>query len=208
MKKIRYIILSAAIILTYSACEKVITVNLNSVNPVIVIQGDITNDPGPYSIILTNTASYYEANVFPPVTGAKVIVSDNAGNSETLKEVTPGTYQTAHLQGVPGRTYNLNISTTTGLNFTASSTMPQPIPIDSVDFRENTRNLTYRTVCIFHDATGVPAYYRLKVNTNDTAGFDTTNVRILNNSIADTAELTITYRSNLNYGDSVHVPLQ
>src|ERR1035438_483020 len=140
MKNIRYIILSALFILTYSACEKVITINLNSVNPVIVIQGDITNDAGPYYVILTNTASYYDSNYFPPVTGAKVIVSANAGNSETLTEVTPGTYQTAHTQGVPGRTYYLNVTTLNGLNFAAASTMPQPIPIDSVAFRYSTRN--------------------------------------------------------------------
>src|ERR1017187_798367 len=143
MKNIRYIILSALFILTYSACEKVITINLNSVNPVIVIQGDITNDAGPYYVILTNTASYYDSNYFPPVTGAKVIVSDNAGNSETLTEITPGAYKTSIIQGVPGRTYYLNATTTGGLNFTASSTMPQPIPIDSVDFRLSTRDITY-----------------------------------------------------------------
>ncbi len=205
--KNKILILIAAGILSFSACEKVITVDLNSSSPKVVVEGDITNEPGPYSIKLSNTANYYQPNVFPPVTGATVTVSDDAGNFETLTEVIPGTYQTAHLQGVPGRTYTMNINSN-GNTYTASSTMPPPVPIDSVNFVENTKNQTYRIVCKFQDPPNILNYYKLQINSNDTAGFDTTSVRILKDGLADGQELSITYRTHLIFGDSVIVKLE
>jgi hypothetical protein len=200
-------ILMAAGLISFAACEKVIIVDLNSASPKVVVEGNITNETGPYTIKLSSTANYYQPNVFPPVTGATVVVSDDAGNSETLTEVIPGSYQTAHLQGVPGRTYTLNINSN-GNIFTASSTMPTPVPIDSVNFVLSTRNQTYRVVCKFKDPAGIANYYKLQINSNDTLGFDTTSVRILKDGLADGQELSITYRTHLLLGDSVIVKLE
>ena len=203
---IKSVILFATAIFFFSACEKVITIDLNSTSPKVVVEGDITNEHGPYTIKLSSTANYYQPNIFPPVTGAIVTVSDDAGNLETLAEVIPGSYQTSHLQGTPGRTYFLKI-VANGTTFTASSTMPPPVPIDSVNFTLSTRNNTYRTVCKFPDPVGIENYYRLQMNSNDTFALDTTNVRILKDGLADGQELSISYRTKLLLGDTVIVRL-
>lgn len=85
--------------------------------PRLVVDGLITNRPGPYTVELYTA---YDVNTFinkpNPVTKATVQISDDAGTVETLTEVSPGKYMTAFdgIQGVVGRTYQLSITTEAG----------------------------------------------------------------------------------------------
>jgi hypothetical protein len=115
----------------FYCCQKVINVNLNSVSPQTVVQANISNQPGPYTVLLSQSVNFSDPNVFPPVTGAFVTISDNLGNKDTLKESPPGTYTGDKLTGTPGRTYTLSI-TTNGKNYTSVSTMPSPVAIDTL----------------------------------------------------------------------------
>jgi len=91
--------------IVFFSCKKVINVNLNNANPNIVIEGIISDAPGPYQVKLTQTVNFSDPNVFPPVTGATVKITDNTlGVTDSLKEVVPGTYVTQKLlQGVRGK---------------------------------------------------------------------------------------------------------
>src|ERR1022692_4666787 len=104
--------------LAFSSCEKVINIDLNSVAPQIVVQGNITNQPGPYTVQLTQTVNFSEPNNFPAVSGAKVIIEDNAGNVDTLTENPAGIYTGTRLTGTPGRSYAL-VLTANGKKYTA-----------------------------------------------------------------------------------------
>ncbi|MFH1321473.1 MAG: DUF4249 domain-containing protein [Bacteroidota bacterium] len=117
-----------------TACEKVIDIDLNSTNPRIVVEGYITDQPGPYTVKLTRTANYFDVNEFDKVSGATVTISDDAGNSDVLAEQSPGVYETTAIQGVSGRTYTLTIDSEDD-TYTASSLMSQPVMIDSLSFR-------------------------------------------------------------------------
>src|SRR5579859_674649 len=89
-------------LLTGLACKKVIQVDLNNAAPQIVIEGEITNHPGPYQVKITKTVNFSATNVYPPVTGATVIIKDSGtGVMETLRESAPGVYITNILQGIP-----------------------------------------------------------------------------------------------------------
>jgi hypothetical protein len=125
-----FICLAAAFL--FGSCEKVINVDLNTADPKIVIEGSITDQPGPYTIRVTQSVNFDEPNTFPPVSGAVVTLSDDAGNVETLTETDePGLYATNAIQGVPGRTYTLTVSTGED-TYTAVSTMPQPVEMDAL----------------------------------------------------------------------------
>ncbi len=116
------------------ACKKVIQVKLRNAASQIVIEGNITDLPGPYHVKLSKTVNFSADNSFPPVSGAVVQITDStAAVSEILTESTPGTYNTNLLQGFPGHTYNLSV-TAEGQEYTASSTMPEPVELDSVNF--------------------------------------------------------------------------
>jgi len=125
---------SLMIALLIFSCKKVININLNNAAPKIVIQGNITNSSGPYLVQITQTVNFSAANVFPPLSGAVVKISDNTvGLTDSLIEVSPGIYSTHTLRGVSGHTYQLNILAL-GKTYTALSTMPQPVLLDSINF--------------------------------------------------------------------------
>lgn len=129
---INIFIVTASLIL-FSACEKVIDIDLNSASPQVVIEGNIYDKPGPYHIKITKTVNFNEANRFPPVRDASVIIADNLGNSDTLFESTPGNYNTRTIQGVIGRTYTLTVKTE-GKSYSAISKIPDSVNIDSLYF--------------------------------------------------------------------------
>ena len=69
------------------SCTKVVNINLNSANPNIVIEGIVGDAPGPYQVNITQTVNFSDPNVFPPVTGATVKITDSTtGITDSLKE--------------------------------------------------------------------------------------------------------------------------
>ncbi|QCR21251.1 DUF4249 domain-containing protein [Pontibacter sp. SGAir0037] len=162
--RMRYLILlllAALLMQLLSACEQVIEVNLNDASPRYVIEGSITDEAGPYQIRITRTKNFDEDNTFEGVTGAVVLVSDNAGNMETLQEHSPGIYTGSIVPGVPGRSYFLNVLIGEE-RFTATSTMPALVPFEDLYIEEQSTFGEARKVpyAVFTDPAGEPNYYR------------------------------------------------
>jgi Domain of unknown function (DUF4249) len=128
MKNIFILIAS---LLCFSSCEKVIDLKLDSNNSTIVIEGNITNQAGPYFVRVTKSVSFTETNNYPPITNATVVITDNAGQRDTLAYTPNGNYKTNTLQGIAGRTYTLFV-TAEGKNYSASSTMPLKVTLDTL----------------------------------------------------------------------------
>lgn len=76
----------------------------------IVVEGMITNTPGPYTVYLSVSAALDKPE-FIPLSGYSVIISDDQGNMELLTQIEPGVYMTSAdgIQGVIGRSYKLGI---------------------------------------------------------------------------------------------------
>jgi len=121
-------ILMIAIIL-FTGCEKIINVDLVEAKPQLVIEGLITDGTGPYTVKLSKTGSYFNKAVLPLVSKAVVVISDNRGAVDTLKESKPGIYLTSKIRGIPGRTYSLMVLSDK-IKYTASSTMFSHVNID------------------------------------------------------------------------------
>ncbi len=78
----------------------------------IVVDGIITDKPGPYTINLTYSSTVNsDLDKSDVVTGALITLHDNEGNSEQYTEVAPGTYRTSEggMQGVVGKSYYITI---------------------------------------------------------------------------------------------------
>lgn len=112
------------------SCEKEIDIDLRSVEPHLVIEGKVIQD-SLAMVKLTNTKDFDENNEYIPLTGANILISDDAGNSETLVMSSSGWYIAPTLKGVVGRTYNLSVSYD-GKEYTSTSKMPPMVPIDSI----------------------------------------------------------------------------
>jgi hypothetical protein len=109
-----------------TSCQKVISIDLNSPSPQLVVEASISDKPGPYFVKLSNTVNFDNITEFPMVTGAVVEISDSSGNVETLIEMENGIYRTSTLQGAPGQSYKLTIRTD-GRIYESDSFMPYPV---------------------------------------------------------------------------------
>jgi hypothetical protein len=168
MKKY-FILYSLILVATFiTSCEKVIDVDLNTEDPKYVIEGFVTKGETVHQVHITRTLNFDENMAFPTVDNATVVISDDAGNSETLTLIAPGLYQTSNLLGVEGRTYTISVSVN-GKNFTAKSTLPTEVVLDSVEVvkyvfgLDTVRALVPKRI----DQAGVTNYYQYKVVQNN-----------------------------------------
>lgn len=133
--------------------------------PALVVEGQITDQPGPYTVKLTRTADYSVGSVNLLETGAVVSIEDNLGNRETLQERAPGgTYQTrtGGIQGVAGRSYKLIIQTKGGKRYVSDAERLQtspPVDRAYAEFRTDPLALT----------TGGSSGWDVYIDTNDPA---------------------------------------
>jgi hypothetical protein len=210
MKKHLYIkwLLPALMIALY-ACKKIINVNLNDAAPQIVIEGVITNAPGPYQVQISKTVNFSDANVFPAVSGAVVKISDNNTSiTDVLTETSPGIYTTHVISGVPGHAYKLSV-VTGGQTYTASSVMPQPVPLDSISFQK-TSSFNKTTINVspnYQDPAGINNYYTFTQYVNSKK---LPTVLAFDDRLTDGKYVTRILRldsSYINLGDTVQVKM-
>lgn len=193
------------LLISFYACTKVISVNLNDAAPQIVVEGIITSNPGPYQVQITKTVNFSASNTFPPVTGAIVKISDNIGSiTDLLTETAPGIYTTHIINGIPGHTYQLEIKIGSQ-TYTATSTMPQQVPLDSLSFQHTARvgKIEIRTVPNFQDPGNLKNYYSFEQSVN---GRILKNTFVFDDRLSDGRYINVALRTDssyLNIGDTV-----
>lgn len=167
-----YIVILIAALCCVS-CEKEISIDLNSSNPQLVIEGNISDAPGPYFVKLSKTVNFSNTNIFPAVTGAFITISDNMGIVDTLSEVEPGLYKTHTITGIQGNTYTLKVITE-GKQYDAISTMPKKIPLDSIQFDSfsdpgSDNKNAFSVVPLYYDPLEMGNCYRFFFSSNGVA---------------------------------------
>lgn len=168
MKKI-FLYLLAILTLNLAGCEEVIDYELETVENRLVVEGLITNRPGPYTVRLSSTKGFLEDGSTRGINGAIVTIWDNHGNNETLEANGDGLYQTSTLQGIPGYTYYFK-AVVNGKEYTAQSYMPTVSKLDSLTFvyksSRNEDDNGYHPYIHFGDPAGKGNYYRWNVYVN------------------------------------------
>jgi len=133
MNKLINILLAVSMVVL-GACREEFWPDLTKYENLLVVDGLITNDSGPYEVKLSFSTAVQNPD-FNPFSGAQVVIMDNEGTSETLTETSPGIYTTAAngIQGVIGQQYKL-IVTTPGENHYESDfqTLMDPVGISEV----------------------------------------------------------------------------
>ena len=132
-----YLLLMAFYGLT--SCQKVISIDLNSASPQLVVEANVSNKPCPYFVKLSNTVNFSEITGIPAVTGAIVVISDSSGQSETLNEVSNGIYRSRTLRGTHGHKYTLTVKTG-GQTYESVSRMPFPVGILNLEVKREADN--------------------------------------------------------------------
>ncbi len=144
------------------SCEKVIDVNVRDADRRYVIEGVVTDKPERHYVKITTTQNLSDNNNFPGVRDAAVSVTDESGTSFVFVEEEDGVYKSVHsFAGVSGSIYTLTVDIN-GERFTAVSTMPHKVEMDTMYITEEflfgqvrkAANIAYR------DPQGERNYYR------------------------------------------------
>ena len=121
------------LIIATLACKEEVQLDSQNNKNLLVVEGLITNLPGPY-IIKLSLSSSIEKPMIIPYSGCTITLIDNLGNSELLTEKTPGNYYTAEsgMQGTIGNGYSISIVTPDGKTLkTDFQVLKDTIGIDS-----------------------------------------------------------------------------
>ena len=154
--------------LSLFSCEKVIDIEFNESEALIVIEGELTDDStNPQTITISKTTDFQTTNDQLFVSGAVVLITDDAGNSGILSETSPGKYQTTTLVGIPGRTYSLTV-TYDGKTYTSICKMPVRTTLDSLSIFKalSFGGVSRSVVPYFQDPNGKGNYYRARMYIN------------------------------------------
>lgn len=188
------------------SCEKVVDVQLNDKDAKYVIEGMVTDVDDTVRVEITQTGNFSGPNNFKAVSGATVLVSD--GEEEVqLTENAAGVYE-GELKGVPGRTYRLEVHIG-GEVFTASSAMPEPVPVEQVYISrhdmmgDNSRQVNI----VFDDPVNEVNNYRFVQFIN---GVKSNNFYTRNDELTSGRKTTVTlfnHDSEIKPGDLVRVDM-
>ena len=222
MKTKRHVLLQILFVLAcmfylwlFSGCQQVVSVDLNTANPRIVVEGTIKDQPGPYSVFLSMTGSYFDTTlVDPPISHAQVVITDDLGNRDTLKEVISGAYQSSKLIGVSGRTYTLTVKADSK-EYMATSSMPLKVFIDSlyaVPRHSVGGESGYDIYVVFKDPPELGNYYRINARSSAVIPADSIDgrrYRLFTDKLTNGNEMTERIRAgrNVSSGDTITIEL-
>jgi hypothetical protein len=208
----KYIAIFIVSCLIFSSCEDVINVNLDTTSAQIVVQANVYDQPGPYAVKLSQTVDFDKTSIYPPVSGAIVMISDNHGNTDTLTENTFGTYITSKLIGTPCYTYTLTIIKG-AKTYTAVSTIAKAVNIDSIYIEESVFTNQNQVGIKFKDPANIKNYYRIVefINRKPQKAFYTISDELYDGKEVKYSIMPVESNNNdekLETGDSVTVWLE
>ncbi len=130
-----------AVIITISACEEVVVVDLEEAEKRIVIDASIKWRKGTtgneQKIKISKTRGFYEQDPIPVTNANVTITTSNDNTFEFLNDdENQGTYTTDEFEPVIGEEYQLNIQAE-GQSFQATEVLKSVVPIDSITQRDN-----------------------------------------------------------------------
>jgi len=156
----------------FTSCEKVIEIDLNSSNPILVADGRMDLDSLAW-IKLTYSRDYFNQEEAKYIEDAKVSIQHSKGEIEELQYQGNGVYQGIAMKGTANERYTLNIESKSNI-YTAISELFGPTEIIDVSFEESMFSnphddkIEYAPVIKFLDDPSIKNYYMLKIWINDT----------------------------------------
>lgn len=211
MKNITGYILLLVMALTFHSCEEVIEVDLKDAAPELLIEANVSDTTGPYTVRVSMTVGFNLVNNFNGVDGAFITLSDNYGLTDTLTEISKGVYTTHNLRGSINSSYNLS-AIVDEKQYTSVSYMPFKTKLDSLYTTTNGgggfgNNNKIKVVPKYRDQAGVKNFYRFILSIN---GNETDDVFVQNdvNRDGQVFNQPLVSRTTINPGDVLTVEMQ
>lgn len=173
MTTLKYLFVFTICIVSLSACEDVIELDLEDSEPQLVIEGTLDASNNLATVILSQSDGFYDDVPLEKVTNANVLLQSEKGISYVLEETTPGTYMAENILTDPDENFELVVEVA-GISYTASSKVPQAVSIDSLERLEVTgpsfgmeSEGSIRIAAIWDDPAGTDNFYRIRSYVND-----------------------------------------
>lgn len=133
--------------------------------PVLVVDGNITNEPGPHGVQLAFSKTYGERPSYFAVEQAVVKIIDDQGNEELLTYDADGLYlSSADFQGQIGRSYHLEVTLKTGVKYVSEPELLKEVaPVDKIVYEREQNELVF--YADFTDNSETQDYYRWRYRT-------------------------------------------
>jgi len=129
---IKNIILLFLLTILFYGCTEAYPLVTNRFEEVIIVEANITNELKKQEIKLTKSAKF-EDETYLSESGARVFITDDAGNQYNFSEDSDKYISDTEFQAVPNTKYQLHISTKDGRSFESSpETLTTINPIQSV----------------------------------------------------------------------------
>ncbi len=163
-----FIFIFPLFVIMLSSCESVIEPDLHDAPSQMVIEGIITNEDTIHLVLISMSTSFTANSEFIGVEGAIVELTDETENqTQILTMLKPGIYATTKFAGISNHSYLLRVNVN-GNEYTASSTMPNHVPV--IDIAQNTltaggQSAIYLQVTL-NDPANEDNYYKSKVYYN------------------------------------------
>ena len=113
-----------------TACEKEISFDYDEVEPLVMIEGRVTNEGT--EVLISRTRSVYDPVKPKGLRGAEVVVSTDAEQERLTYDEATGYYRSP-LKGRPGTTYRLTVELE-GRHYEATSLLYPPAPLTGAEF--------------------------------------------------------------------------
>lgn len=171
------------------ACEDPIEIALDEGQVLLVVDGWVTDQPGPHQVILSKTSPYFNNMPAPRVKGAEVSITDSDGNLEILTENQPGQYMTsASFRGKAGSQYFLHIRSE-GQEYKAQTEIRRKPVIDSLNqvFREKSLITEEGYYLLYNgpEKAGPGDFYHFKLFKNDSLLNKPENLLVMQDKLID-----------------------
>jgi hypothetical protein len=131
-----------------SACVERIDFDVPPAQSQMVVEGSITDEPGPYTVTLSKALNLNSDSVFrDPITDANIKLYDDEGNVENFTEGSPGVYSTfGNIQGQVGHSYYIRIQTANGNVFESEPDQINPVgTVEEIRYQFEARTIKKET---------------------------------------------------------------
>lgn len=172
---------------SFLACEKEIDLEVAQTAPKIVVEALVSDGVDSY-VRLTRSKSIYdnEDTGFESINNAEVKISDDLGNTYIFENSNMEGYyhplSSASFQGIPNRTYTLDIRAD-GEHITGVESMLAPVVLESVAFQNYpvAGDEFKRVSCHFQDPEDAENYYLFKITDENPGLYNTLRSDLLFN---------------------------
>lgn len=189
------IFMAAAVVFILTSCQEKIDLNLPEGEQFLVVEGWISNEPGPYVVRLTVTTPYFDSSPQPVISGALVTLRDDLDLETVLTETDPGIYLYPD-SGIVGRSYQIDIELPDGGRYRSDfELLRQPVPILSISYRlsddepdpdnDEQPNDIYDVVITTMEPAGKGDHYRWRTILNGVMQTDPWDISVANDDLVD-----------------------